>query len=45
VTSHPFPVTYEELVARLLRLRDDFVQRVLDEPADGFDTDVLPFRG
>jgi hypothetical protein len=43
--SHPFPVAYEELVARLLRLRDDFVQRVLDEPADGFDTDVLPFRG
>lgn len=41
----PFPVAYEELVARLLSLRDEIIQRVLDTSAAGFDTDVLPFRG
>jgi hypothetical protein len=40
-----FPVAYETLVAALLGIRDELVQRVLDTNAAGFDTDVLPFRG
>jgi hypothetical protein len=44
-STGPFPVAYETLIGRLLGLRNVIVQRVIDTPADGFDTNVLPFRG